>query len=599
MNRVVDFLKETKTVVIGFIFKPKIRKEKILQIPRNLMKISVLSGILGVGVSIVTMLVAFFLKGSYVLIEHKFILLGIILFMLYEGSDIIIATISLLSSSMRSEFDLIFQDEIVLAGSKIMTKVSGKVLKYDEEKNIYTNLSNENILNCIRNYLRNAWNVSIDYYFNIVDTLSIFVMLVAAVVTNTAVKQLLFIPMIISFGLVSLITSVYKTRSRRIYIRENRKFDNHQSEIANDLLRVEPIILRDLDMRISKFQKLVGLSNQNTRLYHKRIRWYNLMISSIEVALKYIFIIVYICNVSWVDINIATIAEIIATLAIVETVLNQISQIGFKINMQSEILVDLKSEQEDMSLIMDVYNNKIENVNNEINNLYIKPFSIKYKEVSENDIAFNLISNKEITIPKGSVNILYGPSGTGKSTFMKVLTQRIVLDKTSQLPSTNRFMFYDENLRFGSMNIYDELFCCEEPNKEKMKEILIHLNLWNEIEANCKNVWQWMKEKKFDSSLSNGQKQRLILSKMLYWIDEDIDMIVLDEATSGLDEEGIQLDAQKVLEYITKYVNKDKKRIVIIATHQNIDAYKKSISNTIQEFYFEKKGDKSFINKVE
>ena len=40
-----------------------------------------------------------------------------------------------------------------------------------------------------------------------------------------------------------------------------------------------------------------------------------------------------------------------------------------------------------------------------------------------------------------------------------------------------------------------------------------------------------MKEKRFDQSLSNGQKQRLILAKMLYWLNDDIDVLVLDECT--------------------------------------------------------------------
>ena len=37
-------------------------------------------------------------------------------------------------------------------------------------------------------------------------------------------------------------------------------------------------------------------------------------------------------------------------------------------------------------------------------------------------------------------------------------------------------------------------------------------------------------------SISNVQKQRFIVAKMLYWLDEDIDVVVLDECTSGLDD---------------------------------------------------------------
>ena len=69
-----------------------------------------------------------------------------------------------------------------------------------------------------------------------------------------------------------------------------------------------------------------------------------------------------------------------------------------------------------------------------------------------------------------------------------------------------------------------------------MEDILRNLNLWNEISDNCKDVWKYMKEKKFDNSLSNGQKQRLIIAKILYFLDNEIDALVLDECTSGLDD---------------------------------------------------------------
>ena len=47
----------------------------------------------------------------------------------------------------------------------------------------------------------------------------------------------------------------------------------------------------------------------------------------------------------------------------------------------------------------------------------------------------------------------------------------------------------------------------------------------------------------------------------------------MDECTSGLDDktETDSADAEKILEYIVRCANSDKKRIVIISTHQNID----------------------------
>ena len=157
---------------------------------------------------------------------------------------------------------------------------------------------------------------------------------------------------------------------------------------------------------------------------------------------------------------------------------------------------------------------------------------------------------------------MYGPSGSGKSTFMKMLTERIRLEKSTDIPSTSRFLFYDEKLKFGSLSIFEELFCCSEnPDLTKMQEILQNLHLWCEIKSNCFDVWKWMKEKQFENSLSNGQR---------------------------------------ILEYIVRYANLDKKRIVIISTHQNIDGFKNKLASEyiFRNLQFSKAGEYNIVKEI-
>ena len=111
-----------------------------------------------------------------------------------------------------------------------------------------------------------------------------------------------------------------------------------------------------------------------------------------------------------------------------------------------------------------------------------------------------------------------------------------------------------------------------------------------------------MKQKQFDQSLSNGQKQRMILAKMLYWPDAKIDVLVLDECTSGLDDksETDSADAERILEYIVRFANSDKKRIVIISTHQNIDGFKKNLENeySFRNLKFAKEGEMNLVREI-
>lgn len=365
------------------------------------------------------------------------------------------------------------------------------------------------------------------------------------------------------------------------------------------------IVEKDMEMRIGKFQKSIAEKNQNVKSYHKKINLSRIFISATQVFAQYGVIIGYLIGVDWNTINIGIISEITATLIIVETALNKIQKIAVIMNNHNERVIIMNKEEQDMELILKVYHEEEEKrkTTHKIENLRIKPFAIRYLEESENDKPFTLTSKDEINIKDGEIVILYGPSGSGKSTFMKILTERIRVEKSTDIPSTSRFLFYDEKLKFGSLKIFDELFCCSEnPDLVKMQKILENLHLWSEIKANCFEVWKWMKQKQFEQSLSNGQKQRMILAKMLYWLDAKIDVLVLDECTSGLDDksETDSADAERILEYIVRFANSDKKRIVIISTHQNIDGFKKNLENeySFRNLKFAKEGKMNLVREI-
>lgn len=601
-------LKKLILEVINLIrkfFKTYGLQDEMLSIPKNVKKMGFKVGFMNLGMTIIALMFAFMLKATNLMIEYKLIMLGIILFMLYRGEQVVREAFNLIEDSESKKYELIFEDEIVFRASQIIGKTTDKVLKYDKSNNLYKVMTNESVLNTIKNYLQNLWRQKIQHTFDVFEIVSVIIMLIVAIVTNTSIPQYIFIPLIFVFVLISFFSSAYISLNREEYYRKHREYNNEQSLIINDLLRVPVIVRNDLDMRINKFQKTVVESNENITNFHKKMNKSHLFVTIMEALSQYGIIIFYLLGVEWSSINLATITEITATLLIVETALGYIGRIAQTLNNHNERLTILEKEENDLSLILEVYHNECEKVSNPkvVNDITINPFSIQYLEESENDKPFTLISKNQISIKSGEVVILYGPSGSGKSTFMKMLTERIRLEKSTEIPSTSRFSFYDEKLKFGSLDIYQELFCCEDnPNLSKMQKILENLHLWSEIKSNCFDVWKWMKEKQFEQSLSNGQKQRLILAKMLYWLDNEIDVMVLDECTSGLDDkaESDSADAERILEYIVRYANTDKKRIVIISTHQNIDGFKGKLADeyVFRNLQFAKVGEKNLVKEI-
>lgn len=602
--RLKTLIREVINLIIKF-FKPYGISDELLTIPKNVKHMGFKVGFINLGTTVIALVFAFMLKVTNMMIERRLILLGIILFMLYRGQQVVKEAFHLFESSENKKFELIFEDEIVFRGSQIIGKTSNKVLKYDASNKLYKVMSNESVLNTIKNYLQNMWRQKIQHTFDVFEMISVIIMLTIAILTNTSIDQVVFIPLILIFVLISFFCSAYISLNREAYYKKHREYNNEQSLIINDLLRVSVIVKNDLDMRINKFQKTVIASNENVTKFHKKMNLSRLFVTIMEAFSQYGIIIFYLLGVEWNSITLATITEIAATLIIVETALAQISRIAETLNSHNERLTILEKEEADMSLILDVYHNETAKISTPkiVDNINIKPFSIQYLEESENDKPFTLVSREPIHIYNGEVVILYGPSGSGKSTFMKMLTERIRLEKSIDIPSTSRFLFYDEKLKFGSLSIFEELFCCSEtPDLAKMQNILEHLHLWCEIKSNCFDVWKWMKEKQFEQSLSNGQKQRLILAKMLYWLDENIDVMVLDECTSGLDDktESDSADAERILEYIVRYANSDKRRIVIISTHQNIDGFKQNLASeyTFRNLQFSKEGECNLVREI-
>ena len=603
-KRLKALIREVINLIIKF-FKPYGISDELLTIPRNVKRMGFKVGFINLGMTVIALVFAFMLKVTNLMIERRLILLGIILFMLYRGQQVVREAFHLFESSENKKFELIFEDEIVFRGSQIIGKTSNKILKYDASNKLYKVMSNESVLNTIKNYLQNMWRQKIQHTFDVFEMISVIIMLTIAILTNTSIDQVVFIPLILIFVLISFFCSAYISLNREAYYKKHREYNNEQAQIVNDLLRVPVIVRDDLDMRINKLQEAVIASNENITEFHKKMNLSRLFVTIMEAFSQYGIIIFYLLGVKWSSINLATITEITATLLIVETALGQISRIAETLNNHNERLTILEREEPDMSLILDVYYSESVKVlaPNVVDNISINPFSIQYLEESENDKPFTLISKKQIHINNGEIVILYGPSGSGKSTFMKMLTERIRLEKSTEIPSTSRFLFYDEKLKFGSLSIFEELFCCnEKPDLAKMQKILENLHLWSEIKSNCFDVWKWMREKQFEQSLSNGQKQRLILAKMLYWLDNEIDVMVLDECTSGLDDkaESDSADAERILEYIVRYANSDKKRIVIISTHQNIDGFKTKLANeyTFRNLQFAKEGECNLVKEI-
>ena len=442
-------------------------------------------------------------------------------------------------------------------------------------------------MNTLQRYLNRAWARQAELIFNYSAIIIVTIMIAVTIATNTSIPQQIFIPILIIFIISNSMLSYYKSkRKNKLYSFES-KIEVEKNILINDVLRIPPIVESDNKMRINRIERVLADYSKEKIDTNKKVGIVEIIQRLMELIVNYGIIGVLFYSI-YPNINGNTITEVIATITIIEAIYSRVNSAIRVVDSMVDDISILEIERPDMELIIKRYNNPVEVVKMEEMNL--SPFCISYKQ-KEDELSFSLRLEQPINMKKGNLFILRGPSGAGKSTFLDLITGRMKQKKENKIP---KYLIFNEKLVFGSLSLYDEMFCDETPDFSKMHEILKGLNLWDEILKQSGDVWEWLRQ--HDSKApSNGQKQRLLIAKILYWLDDE-DFVLLDEPTSGLDEKADDYNesnatAAKIMNFIIEYINKDRKRIVIIATHQDLA----DLKYTVKNLYFIRKGNESKI----
>jgi phospholipid/cholesterol/gamma-HCH transport system ATP-binding protein len=152
-------------------------------------------------------------------------------------------------------------------------------------------------------------------------------------------------------------------------------------------------------------------------------------------------------------------------------------------------------------------------------------------------------ANLTLTLPAGEISVLLGPSGTGKSVFLKTLVGLLKPDRGSiwindqdltELPERRLYevrklfgVLFQDGALFGSMNIYDNVAF---PLREhtKLPEAKIRAVVTEKLEM----VGLLGAEKKLPGQISGGMRKRAGLARALVL---DPQIVLFDEPDSGLD----------------------------------------------------------------
>jgi phospholipid/cholesterol/gamma-HCH transport system ATP-binding protein len=175
-----------------------------------------------------------------------------------------------------------------------------------------------------------------------------------------------------------------------------------------------------------------------------------------------------------------------------------------------------------------------------------------------------------LTLPPGEISVMLGPSGTGKSVFLKTLIGLLKPDKGSifirdvdvancsehKLYETRKLfgVLFQDGALFGSMNLFDNIaFPMREHTKKSEREIadIVHEKL--------EMVGLTGTEDKLPGEISGGMRKRAGLARALVLEPE---IILFDEPDSGLDPVRVALLNQLIVD-----LNAQTDATFLIVTH--------------------------------
>jgi phospholipid/cholesterol/gamma-HCH transport system ATP-binding protein len=155
----------------------------------------------------------------------------------------------------------------------------------------------------------------------------------------------------------------------------------------------------------------------------------------------------------------------------------------------------------------------------------------------------NIWSDVSFTLPAGEISVLLGPSGTGKSVFLKTLVGLLKPERGSihiegrdltrlgehdlyQMRKLFGVLFQDGAL-FGSMNIYDNVaFPLREHTRKSERDVRAV------VSEKLEMVGLTGAEEKLPGEISGGMRKRAGLARALVL---DPEIVLFDEPDSGLD----------------------------------------------------------------
>lgn len=460
----------------------------------------------------------------------------------------------------------------------IAKKVEGKVYLND---GVERRVTTYEVVNNLRDYITNTFSFRDEVIENIIYLVVFIATIAGSIYTTLKMTSggFLFI-MLLAVGVIILVRiSLEQFKQRKEYAVLETKLNNRLRNLEDDYVNSYAQNLKHQDYLSERYkettiQTLVEgwkITMKEADSYIKRAFVMTFVLSSVVcVALFNEVQITYEVGIS-----------ILAVTNMYMNIVMYILEYVRKLQKLSERYAKRDSFSKIVDLVASKYVEIFEYEKHAIEDARIDSFSIEktsFAHKDEDGKSHHTIVIENLFFASGSTTLICGASGAGKTTLVNVITgfyasnSKIIANGGKLiLNHLQRFLMYKEGgSELGSGTLLEEVLTQSDTSTfdearliEILKGVMLYDSILEKVKGTGKSVIDFLKENYKDKA-STGEYKRYALTRFLYNMSENDDILILDEPIGNLDEE----NAMRVIEFIKEFANRDRNRIVIIISHQ-------------------------------
>lgn len=527
---------------------------------------------------------AFSLKGAQLAIQRDLPILAIALLALYFMERVVDTVYSTYADLQEDNFKQVYTSSIISIVMELTSKVRNKVFKRDEEKGIANVMAHPEVIQKSKVYIDDVWNFWWSLPVAIANGFILIVMIVITIameLQEASWKETLFIIiLLISCTIIYFLFGKKRIEVMKLFRRKRKENEAREEILYSEIKTIEFSSNEDFRYHALRF-KAHSVESKKV-LGEERLKLNSVFIKRSAVASGFMIAILAYKIIQGGSITEDVILSVVAMSSVYSTILNRITTILQYVEDTVNYVVDIDKVHSDFANIHEVY---VEELNknyetSEVDKIELNRFEFAYDERK----TWQLINESSFDLGIGEVILVQGETGCGKSTLGLIIEGGVRMP-ASPIRFSNGDVGYLKTLTYKTDRSMADNYILSEiilnddyskVNKAKLMEILEGLDLkrvflefakqdgeLKRITSEEEAILGLMKIRTY-GQFSSGQKQRIALAKLLYTLDKSIQIIWLDEAFNRLNDE----TAKNCVEFILDFVQRDRKRLVMMASHQ-------------------------------